>query len=51
MSKTILIVDDTLSVRTFLKELLSEQDPGGDGGERARRALCGAARKPDLIFA
>ena len=39
MSKTILIVDDTLSVRTFLKELLSEQGFRVVTAENGRDAL------------
>lgn len=51
MSKTILIVDDTLSVRTFLKELLSEQGFRVVTAENGRDALFVARHeKPDLIL-
>jgi DNA-binding response OmpR family regulator len=51
MAKTILIVDDMLNVRTFLKELLSEQGFRVFTADNGRDALFVARHeKPDLIL-
>jgi DNA-binding response OmpR family regulator len=51
MAKTILIVDDMLNVRTFLKELLSEQGFRVFTADNGREALFVARHeKPDLIL-
>lgn len=51
MSKTILVVDDTLNVRVLLQEYLTEQGYQVVSAENGRKALFAARQeKPDLIL-